>query len=189
MQTLKVNEEILLKQIELSDAADIFATIDSQRDYLRVWLPFVDFTKGMEDSVQYIKSVNDVPEESRDLVLTIRYKEKFVGLIGFKGTDRANQKTEIGYWLSEEYQGKGIVTESVKALVSYAFSEMDMNRIQIKCAIGNSRSKNIPKRLGFTFEGVERDGELLVGGVFTDIEVYSLLKNDKASPSKNKVIT
>lgn len=182
MQILKVNEDILLKQLELSDAADIFETIDSQRDYLRVWLPFVDLTKGMEDSVQYIKSVNDAPEESRNLVLTIRYKKKFVGLIGFKDTDKSNKKTEIGYWLSENYQRKGIVTESVKALVSYAFSEMEMNRIQIKCAVGNFRSKNIPKRLGFTFEGVERDGEQLVGGVFTDIEVYSLLRWEWKQP-------
>jgi ribosomal-protein-serine acetyltransferase len=178
METLKVNEEVLLKPLELSDAADIFTTIDSQREYLRRWLPFVDFTQAVEDSEQYIRSVIEAPEERRDLVLTIRYRGRFAGLVGFKDTDRSNRKTEIGYWLAEECQGKGIVTESVRALVSHAFAEMNMNRIQIKCAIGNSRSKNIPKRLGFTFEGVERDGEQLVGGVLTDIEVYSLLRRE-----------
>jgi ribosomal-protein-serine acetyltransferase len=53
-----------------------------------------------------------------------------------------------------------------------------MNRVQIKCAIGNMPSNNIPKRLGFKFEGIERGGELLTGGVFTDLAVYSKLKND-----------
>ncbi|WP_320054522.1 GNAT family protein [uncultured Acetobacteroides sp.] len=184
METLKVNEEVHLKPLVLSDAADIFTTIDSQREYLRRWLPFVDFTQKVEDSEQYIRSVIEAPEASRDLVLTIRYWGQFAGLVGFKGTDRLNRKTEVGYWLAEECQGKGIVTESVGALASYAFAEMGMNRIQIKCAVGNARSRSIAQRLGFTFEGIERDGELLVGGVFTDIEVYSLLRQEWKQPQR-----
>jgi len=53
-----------------------------------------------------------------------------------------------------------------------------MNRIQIKCASGNIPSKKIPQRLGFSLEGIERDGELLSDGKFTDLEVYSMLKKD-----------
>ncbi|MFV0598592.1 MAG: GNAT family N-acetyltransferase, partial [Bacteroidales bacterium] len=53
-----------------------------------------------------------------------------------------------------------------------------INRIQIKCAVGNIPSKNVPKRLGFVFEGIEREGELLSSGVYTDIEVYSKLKSE-----------
>jgi len=65
-----------------------------------------------------------------------------------------------------------------KALLHFAFDELNINRVQIKCAVGNTPSKNIPKRLGFKFEGIERDGELLVDNQFTDIEVYSLIKKD-----------
>jgi ribosomal-protein-serine acetyltransferase len=72
------------------------------------------------------------------------------------------------------------MTAAVKALCDFAFQELNMNRIQIKCAVGNEPSKRIPRRLGFTFEGIERDGELLTGGIYTDIEVYSLLKLDVA---------
>jgi ribosomal-protein-serine acetyltransferase len=60
---------------------------------------------------------------------------------------------------------------------------MGMNRLQIRCAVANYSSKKIPQRLSFTFEGIERDGELLSGGVFTDLEVYSLLKSEFASES------
>lgn len=179
MQALKVNDAIALRPLELADASDIFEAIDGQRGYLRTWLPFVDFTQKVEDSEQYIKSVIDAPQEHRDLVFTIRYDDRLVGLVGFKDTDWPNRKTEIGYWISERYQKKGIVTESVRRLMSYAFDNMAMNRIQIRCAAGNIRSKRIPQRLGFTLEGVERDGELLVGGVFTDLEVYSILKRER----------
>ena len=63
-------------------------------------------------------------------------------------------------------------------LIDYAFDELELNRIAIKCAVGNQPSKNIPMRLGFVFEGIERDGELFPDGHFVDLEVYSLLKKE-----------
>jgi ribosomal-protein-serine acetyltransferase len=54
-----------------------------------------------------------------------------------------------------------------------------MNRIQIRVGVVNVKSKNIPKRLGYKFEGVERCGELLISG-YTDLEVYSMLKSEFA---------
>lgn len=113
------------------------------------------------------------------LQFTIRKQDKFIGLIGFKDTDRTNKKTEIGYWLSEKYQKQGIITRSVEKLCDFAFNELGLNRVQIRCAVDNQRSKNIPQRLGFKFEGVERDGELLTGNIFTDLEIYSKLRSDK----------
>lgn len=176
--TITVNPSIKLKQLELSDAPDIFRIIDSQREYLRKWLPFVDYTKEVTDTRLFIISTLDTPEKSRELTFVIHLDGKFVGLIGFKDTDKSNKKTEIGYWLSEEYQKRGIVTQSVKRLMELAFEELGINRIQIKCATGNLPSKSIPQRLGFTLDGVERDGELLSDGVFTDLDVYSMLKSD-----------
>lgn len=173
---IQISENILLRKIELSDAKAIFNTINTQREYLGKWLPFVELTKKIEDTEGFIKSMLDVPKNCIEYVFVILYDDEFVGLIGFKGTDRQNKKTEIGYWLSHNYQKKGIITESVKILLKFAFTEMKMNRVQIKCAVGNFPSKNIPRKLGFKLEGVERDGELLTGGVFTDLEVYSKLK-------------
>ena len=91
---------------------------------------------------------------------------------------RSNKKTEIGYWLSESFQHKGIITQSGKALINYAFNEMNLNRIQLKAATGNLKSQQVAERLGFTKEGIERDGELHMRG-FVDLVVFSLLKADR----------
>lgn len=171
-----VSQDIKLKQVSLSDAKDIFDTINSQRDYLGQWLPFVNYTEVIEDSISFIQSIIDSPPEKFELIFVINYKDEFAGIIGFKDTDRANCKTEIGYWLSEPFQGKGIITQSVRLLVEYAFSNLGINRIQIKCAVGNLPSKKVPQRLNFHFEGIERDGELLANGEYTNLEVYSLLR-------------
>lgn len=178
MMKLKVSKEIILWQIHTSDAAEVFNAIDNQRDYLGRWLPFVESTKKLEDTVAFIEGIMNIPDEQQEPVFVIRHSGEFAGIIGFKSTDRPNRKTEIGYWLNRHFQGRGIITSSVKVLCEFAFIEMDFNRVQIKCATGNIPSKRIPQRLRFTFEGIERDGELLSGGRFTNIEVYSLLRND-----------
>lgn len=175
---LVVDSDIELRSLELSDVQDMFQTINAQREYLGKWLPFIAYTKEMKDTEAFVRSVVEASEDKFEYVFTIRENNSFVGLIGFKDTDRLNHKTEIGYWLSEHHQKKGIITRSVSKLCQWAFDELGMNRIQIKCAVGNMPSKNIPIKLGFRLEGIERQGELLTSGEFTDLEVYSRLKSD-----------
>ncbi len=179
MLRIKIDAEIELKQIELSDSRDIFRTIDRQREYLGKWLPFVEFTKEISDTEKFVNSVVNAPEERFEYVFVIRKQNEFIGLIGFKDTDKLNKKTEIGYWISEKFQKQGIVTKSVDKLCDFAFNKLGINRVQIKCAVENKRSIKIPQKLGFKFEGIERDGERLTGSLFTDVEIYSKLKCDK----------
>ncbi|WP_439881806.1 GNAT family N-acetyltransferase [Pontibacter sp. MBLB2868] len=172
---IEVAQYLLLREIAVTDAPAIFNLIDSNRTYLREWLPFVDYTLAVSDTESYIKSAQ---ASYSDLVFVIIYQQKHVGVIGYKGIDLINQKLEIGYWLAERQQGKGIVTRCCKALIRYAFEQMKMNRVQLKVALDNQKSKKIPLRLGFKTEGIERDGELSSNGEYHDLEVYSLLKRE-----------
>ncbi len=175
---LSVNSEIELKQLELSDAKIIFKTIDNQRGFLGKWLPFIESTKDIDDTIEFVKSVTNAPAEQFEFVFAIFKFDTFAGLIGFKDTDRQNKRTEIGYWLSEPFQKQGIIIQSAERLCKFAFQELDINRIQIKAAVENLPSKNIAQRLGFAFEGVERQGIRLSDNSFADIAVFSKLRND-----------
>ena len=84
---------------------------------------------------------------------------------------------EIGYWLSSGQQGKGIMTKAVAAMIDDAFKNLGMNRVEIHCASGNLRSRAIPARLGFTQDGVMREGGLL-NGKFVDKVIYSMLASE-----------
>jgi len=170
----------MLRLLQKPDALDIYKMITQERLYLGQWLPFVAHTKTPKDTEAFVNATVDAPKERFEQVFTIRKHGTFIGLIGFKGTDHENRKTEIGYWLSESHQKQGIITLSVDRLCQYAFDVLSIKRIQIKCAVGNVRSKNVAKRLHFKLEGIERDGELLTGGKYTDLEVYSKLKKDLA---------
>ena len=172
---LIVDKNTLLKEIGFEHLRPIFNTIDREREYLGKWLPFVELTKDISFTNQFIE--NYLNSEKVNLTFAITFQKQFVGIIGLKDTDPDNKKTEIGYWISERFQGKGIMTHSCKTLVDYIFNSKDINRIQIKAATENLKSRAIPERLGFTFEGIERDGELHNYG-FVDLAIYGLLKNE-----------
>jgi ribosomal-protein-serine acetyltransferase len=91
--------------------------------------------------------------------------------------DWAERKVEIGYWLGESFQGKGLMTKACKTLITYAFAELGLNKVEIHCATENIRSCAIPKRLGFTQEGILRDAEWLYDH-FVNLVVYGMLARE-----------
>jgi ribosomal-protein-serine acetyltransferase len=103
--------------------------------------------------------------------------DKVIGRIGVYKIDSQNKIGEMGYWLAENAQGKGIITKSSKAIINFCFSDLQLNRIEIKCGTENLKSKAIPEKLNFTKEGVIRQGELLYD-TFIDLNLYSLLKSE-----------
>lgn len=106
-----------------------------------------------------------------------------IGSIGYVYFDWISKRTEIGYWVARTQEGRGVISRSCCLLIDYAFDELDMNRIEIRCAASNTRSRAVPERLGFVQEGLLRQCELR-NGVLHDFAVYGLLKEDWKSGSK-----
>ena len=173
MTTIQVDDEILLRPPRMSDADDLFALVDSNREYLRRWLPWVDRIRSTKDYRPWIEG-GAAEQEYRLLIV---YKGAVAGATGIRGLDSPNNVGEIGYWLAEDMQGRGIVTRTCRALLNYAFGELVMNRMQIRVATGNTRSRAIPERLGCQFEGVQRQAEL-VNGEYYDLALYSMLASE-----------
>jgi ribosomal-protein-serine acetyltransferase len=116
-------------------------------------------------------------KDGNEFAFVIIVDNKVIGRIGVYKIDHQNKIGEVGYWLAESMQGKGVVTKSCKALIDFCFSNLHLNRIEIKCGTENFRSKTIPEKLNFTKEGIIRQGELLYDQ-FIDLNLYALLKVD-----------
>lgn len=175
MKIIMADDNIRLKEIDFSDVKTIFRLIDSQREYLGVWLPFVQETRTVFDTHNFVDDY--LRNHPQDLTFIVFYFNQPVGMVGLRDSDSDNQRTEIGFWISEKYQHKGIISISCKALIKFLFSELDYNRIQLRAATNNLKSRAVAERLGFTIEGIERDGELHSNG-FVDLVVYSILRRD-----------
>ena len=73
---------------------------------------------------------------------------QYVGVISFNKIDGAS--AEIGYWISENYQGKGIIRRAVKLLIEYGFQDLNLATVNIQFATNNLKSHAVAQRLGFT---------------------------------------
>ncbi|QAS54356.1 GNAT family N-acetyltransferase [Halobacillus litoralis] len=173
----KIDEDLSLKLPEEKDAATLFTLTDNSRLTLREWLPWVDGTKTLEDTKSFINFGRKGFSENKSLTALILFKEEIAGTAGFNELDHTNNVAKIGYWLGAEFQGKGIMTRTVTALVEYAISEMEMNRVEIRAAEENEKSRAIPERLGFTEEGRIRQGEWLYDH-YVDHIVYGMLASE-----------
>ncbi len=177
--------EIKIDRAERGDAFEIFQVVQQCRDYLREWLPWIDGTRSPEDTLSFIAdNVNKNLFNGREIYV-IRINKKIVGMIDLQNGDKFNNKAEIGYWLAEEHQGKGIITEACRRIINKVFNDYGINRMTIKAAVGNLKSRHIPERLGFVMEGVERSGEFL-NGRYVDLVVYSMLKDEWMKKNSNE---
>jgi ribosomal-protein-serine acetyltransferase len=155
-------------------AQELFRLVDSNRIHLRQWLPWLDSQKNTADSLQFIRVTRDQFRNKESMTMGVWYQDSLCGVIGYHRIDWMNRSSMIGYWISSDRQGKGIMTEACRELVDYGFSRLGLHRVEIRCAIGNQRSRAIPERLGFVNEGIARQGEWLYDR-YVDLVVYSML--------------
>lgn len=182
---LKINGDLSLHLARPELAIPIFTAVDAQRNYLSEWLPWVSSTKKLEDTEGFIKESMQHNTNGTRLTTFILYQEELAGSIGVVSFNKDNKSCEIGYWLSEKMQGQGIMTQTCKAFIDHLFKTKSINRIEIKVAIGNTKSQAVPLRLGFTKEGVLRQGLLLYGHYF-DLSLFSLLRYEWEASSQLK---
>lgn len=173
----KINEDLELRILELRHAEELFQLTDQSRNYLREWLPWVDLTKEVEDSKNFIQSGLNQFSNNNGFQAGIWYQNKLAGVIGLHYINWANKCTSVGYWLGEHFQGKGIMTKACKAVIQYCFRDLDLKRVEIRVATENYKSQAIPERLGFKKEGCLRSIEFLYDK-YVDHYVYGLLKEE-----------
>ena len=174
---IRVDEDTNLCMLEERHAQELYELVDANRAYLREWLPWVDYERAVEDSRAFIKHALQQFASNEGFQLGIWYRGQLAGVIGYHPINWSNRKVEIGYWLAQSFQGKGLMTKACKTLVTYAFDELGLNKVSIQCATGNSRSCAIPKRLGFTQEGILRDAEWLYDH-YVDHVIFGMLARD-----------
>jgi ribosomal-protein-serine acetyltransferase len=166
-----------LRLFEESDAAELARVVAANRAHLAQWLPWARMRSGPEELLEWIRRTRQQIADNNGFQAAIVADGEIVGVVGFHSVDWHHRATSIGYWLAQDRQGRGTMTEAVRGLTAHAFDVWRLQRVEIRAAIGNDRSAAIPRRLGFTEEGVLRQAERH-GDEFKDIAVYSLLADD-----------
>ena len=172
---IKVREKLELRTLVSGNADEIFEVVDKNRDYLREWLPWVDDVKSPYNTRESIERWRRELKERTKFTFGVFFGGNHIGHMGLHNVDWNNESAMIGYWLAPQWQGKGIMTDCVRALVNFGFDELNLNSIHIACAHANKKSRAVPERLGFAQEGILQDC-MKYHGVYYDEVIYGMVK-------------
>jgi ribosomal-protein-serine acetyltransferase len=143
-----LSENPELRLLEESDAAELHTLIEANRDYLAAWMPWAA-TQTFADTAAFIRHTREQLLANNGFQLAILFEQRIVGVVGYHGVDWARRSTRIGYWLAERHQGHGTMTAAVGILVDHALSVWELDRVEIRAAAENRRSRAVAERLGF----------------------------------------
>lgn len=177
MFTLTVDDTLKLCLFELRHAQPLFELTVANRAHLAPYLPWAEKMDSVSQTEAFIKLGLEQFAKNDGFQAGIWQQGKLVGACGLHYIRWNTKRTEIGYWLAEGAQGQGIVTKVCAFLCAYAFGELALNRVEIRCASSNTKSRAVPERLGFKEEGTLRQMDKLPSG-WADWVVYGLLADE-----------
>ena len=195
MFNLEVDEEIHLRNIHPDDAEAFFDLMERNRTRLRPWIdPYAlpETAKatrlftitclisyygnpfGSSELDQYLHELESYfPPSHRPLDLGIWFHDKLAGTMLMSRLNDSPTALEFGYWITEEHEGKGIITRCISSLMDYAIDNMGIQRFVIGCAASNQRSRAVPERLGYRLHVTQPNGEV-VGEYVYDRTIYGI---------------
>ncbi|MEA4831390.1 MAG: GNAT family N-acetyltransferase [Oscillospiraceae bacterium] len=174
-QTIKT-PRLILRRFTVSDAQAMFDNWANDERVTRflTWTP--------HDTPELTKKLLAVWTEAYDKPDTYNWAMELNGeVIGNISVVRISEQSEfadLGYCMGHEWWNKGIMTETVKAVIDYLFGEIGFNRISISHAVKNPGSGCVAQKCGMTYEGTQRQLYKAVYGEFLDIAHYAILREE-----------
>ncbi|EDL66274.1 GNAT family N-acetyltransferase [Bacillus sp. SG-1] len=177
MFKIELDGDTYISLLQPHHAVQLFKLVDANRENLGKWLSFPQKTKSVADSKTFIEKSLTRFANDNGFWAGIWSGSELAGAIGFIYVDSVNRKAEIGYWLGNDFEGRGLVTRSCKCFIQHAFEKWTLNKVEINMASGNIQSRAVAERLGFKQEGIIRDYEFL-NGEYHNRVIYGMLQKE-----------
>jgi RimJ/RimL family protein N-acetyltransferase len=163
---------LLIRPKQVGDGAITSAAVAETWDELHKWMRWAEnrdaFTaESMEIRNRHVMA-SFILRDGIELIGVEASTGTAVIWCGFHDIDWQGRQCDTGYWVRESAHGRGFATEATNALVRYAFGALGMRRVGLTHSGGNEASRRIAERLGFSFEGIQRDANILPGGRCAD---------------------
>jgi [ribosomal protein S5]-alanine N-acetyltransferase len=168
-------EGVVLRPWSIKDADRLAVIANNKKifDNLRDGLPNPYSLSDAQNWLNSIVPINDPPKYFA--IISDNYLIGSIGLVTKEDIYRKN--IEVGYFLAEEYWGKGIITKAIKAAAAYAFSRFDIVRIYAESFADNPGSRRALEKAGFICEAIIKKN-IFKNGALKDSCIYSVLKEN-----------
>ncbi len=170
-------DRLILRKMKPDDAEAVFAyASDPEVTRYVIW----ETHRSIEDSGAFLDLVLSKYESGGEPEWGMVYKgdHRFVGTCGIVSWEPYHGRAELGYALSRDYWGRGLMAEAAGAMISFGFREMNLNRIEARCIAENTASTRVMEKAGMLCEGTLRQREL-IKGEHRDIKIYSILRDER----------
>ncbi|MCY4106435.1 MAG: GNAT family N-acetyltransferase [Chloroflexi bacterium] len=177
-------ERLLIRPPQLSDVLPVLEAIRETYDQLHRWMDWAcSHEKGGQEKAtdehvrlglhQWQELQQGRPADPLPLFLFRRSDGHFLGASGFHDCVWEVPRLEIGYWLRHSEQGRGYMTEAVRAISEVAFLQWRAQRLSIACDASNAASQRVAERCGFAHEARLHHHRRRVDGVLEDTLIYA----------------
>lgn len=172
------SERLYLKKHSINNAQTMFDIIQTDRDTLSKFLPWVHNTKTVDDSKTFIQITHQLWKTNKayEFAIYLKNSKQYIGNIGAINLDFENRNSEIGYWLWSKFCGQGYMSEALRTLEQHLFN-LDFFRIEIRCESKNQKSQAVALNNSYALDGILRSN-CIINDKRRDSLVYSKLKTD-----------
>jgi len=169
-------ERLILRKMRMSDASDVYRYAKDPEVARHVlW----EAHRSLWETRDYIRFLiyqyrNGDPGS---WAITLRETGRVIGTIGYMNYHADNATVEVGYSLSREQWGKGLMTEALDAVIGETFRVLKLHRIEAMHFTDNPASGRVMEKCGMRHEGHMRE-RICCKGVFRDVEMWAILRRD-----------
>ncbi|MCY9381596.1 GNAT family N-acetyltransferase [Bacillus inaquosorum] len=172
------SENLILSKIEEEHVQDVFSIYDNDKVFEYCGIIPKHNIKTVHKMIGHFDRDYNKRSKIKWGIFLRKQENTLVGIIETMDFNQQVNMVTIGYYLAEEYWGKGIATESVSTMISFLFEKANVNRIQAEVMPANEASKKILLKNNFMKEGLVRQASYWSGKGVVDLEIYGILKNE-----------
>jgi RimJ/RimL family protein N-acetyltransferase len=173
--------DIAIRPHRADDAEALFEAASSSHETIYPWLPWCHPNYAIEESRAWLARCEvEMAARTEHNFAIVSGGGRLVGGCGLNGINAAHRSANLGYWVRSDATGRGVATEAVRQLAAYAWSETDLERLEIVAAVGNLASRRVAEKSGAIPEGIAHR-RLCLHGRMHDAAVYALVRPTRSA--------
>ncbi|WP_318375464.1 50S ribosomal protein L7/L12-serine acetyltransferase [Enterobacter sp.] len=169
---IPVSDTLTLCAINEQDVPELHQLVLKNKTWLQQSLNWPQYVGSEDDSLKNAQSNIMLHQRGYAKMFLLKFNGCIVGVLSFNSVEPSNKTAYIGYWLDEDHQGKGLLSQALQAFMTFYAARGEVRRFVIKCRVDNAASNQVALRNGFTREGCLKEAEFL-NGRFDDQYIYA----------------
>jgi|GEM_PF-5955816 len=177
LSPIYINEELGLHEAHPDMAEALLQVLQNNRLHFMPFLPWAKQIKTIDQARQFLRETALFNRGRQKFILFVYFRKKLIGSVGLMRIDQQNAKAEIGFWLGSEWEGKSLISTSLRVLIRKAFTHFHLHRLEMRISAQNHRAIQLASALGFHREGTLREA-IRHDNTFHNTVVFGFLLSD-----------